>query len=255
MEWSDEGIIIGLKPHGESAVILEAMTAAHGRHIGLVRGGRSQRVAPLLQPGNTLQLTWRARLDDHLGTYQVEPLELRAAGLIGSGPALYGLNHLGGLLRLLPEREPHPGLHAAAGLILGVLDQPQLAAPLIIRFELQLLSELGFGVDLTACAATGTTADLAYVSPKSGRAVSASAGAPYRDRLLPLPGFLGGLAGEDEAGIAAGFRLTGFFLERHIYEPRGLPPPASRLAYIAAVNGLLASETGALSSRAASSRA
>jgi DNA repair protein RecO (recombination protein O) len=257
MEWSDEGIIIGLKPHGESAVILEAMTAAHGRHLGLVRGGRSQRMAPVLQPGNVVQLGWRARLDDHLGNYTVEALEMRAARFIGSAPALYGLNHLGALLRLLPEREPHPGLHAAVAVVTAHLDQPLIAAQLIIRFELQVLTELGFGLDLSACAATGQTGDLTFVSPKSGRAVSTLAAAPYRDRLLPLPSFLGGSGDAAPDDIARGFALTAYFLERNIYAPRGLPASQARASFVAAVEAIAndAPERDALSVRAASSRA
>ncbi len=210
MEWSDEGIIIGLKPHGESAVILEAMTAAHGRHLGLVRGGRSQRMAPVLQPGNVVQLGWRARLDDHLGNYTVEALEMRAARFIGSAPALYGLNHLGALLRAVAGARTASGLHAAVAVVTAHLDQPLIAAQLIIRFELQVLTELGFGLDLSACAATGQTGDLTFVSPKSGRAVSTLAAAPYRDRLLPLPSFLGG-SGDPLRRYRPGFCADGVF--------------------------------------------
>jgi len=185
MEWRDEGIVIGLRRHGESSSIVEAMTRAHGRHMGLVRGGRSPRLGAALQPGNSLGLVWRARLDEHLGAFRVEPLSLRAGRLLSSALALAGLGYLGALLRLLPERDPHEGLFDALGVIVDHLDDPSLAPALVARFEARILSESGYALDLEACAATGAREDLVYVSPKSGRAVSASAGAPWRDRLLP----------------------------------------------------------------------
>ena len=190
MEWRDEGIVIGLRRHGETSSIVEAMTRAHGRHMGLVRGGRSPRLGAALQPGNSLGLVWRARLDEHLGAFRVEPLSLRAGRLLSSALALAGLGYLGALLRLLPERDPHEGLFDALSVIVDHLDDPSLAPALVARFEARILSESGYALDLEACAATGAREDLVYVSPKSGRAVSASAGAPWRDRLLPLPAFL-----------------------------------------------------------------
>ena len=234
MEWTDEGTIIGLKGHGESAVILEVMTRHHGRHLGLVRGGRSQKALPVLQPGNSVALTWRARLDEHLGEYKVELLTSHAARLMAAPVALYGLATIAGLLRLLPERDPHPGLHEALAVLIGHLDEAELAPALIIRFELAMLSELGFGLDLARCAVTGSPDDLSHVSPKSGKAVSRAAAQPYLDRLLKLPAFLvEGQGGRrpSPADLLAGFALTGFFLRRHIYEPRGLgePPERARL--------------------------
>ncbi len=232
MEWTDSGIVLGARRHGESSVILELMTRRHGRHLGIVRGGRGKRLAAALQPGNTVRATWRARLEDHLGTYAIEPEEHRAAGLIGSAGALYGLGYLAALTRLLPERDPHEGLHEALDLIISRLDDLAVAAPLVVRYEAEILRALGFGLDLSACAATGGRSDLAYVSPKSGRAVSRAAGEPYRDRLLPLPAFLLDAAGEaGPNAVAAGFALTGFFLERHVFEPRGLALPAERAAF------------------------
>lgn len=234
MEWRDEGIIIGLRRHGEASLILEAMTRAHGRHMGLVRGGRSRRQAPLLQPGNAVELTWRARLDEHLGTYAVEVTQARAAGFLGSAAALYALDTVSAHLRLLPERDPHEPLYEALDVIIAHLDTPATACALIARFEVALLADLGFGLDLGACAATGGTQDLVYVSPKSGRAVSRSAGEPYRDRLLALPDFLkADAAGRGTASLADAFRLTGHFLERHVLQPRGLPMPESRAALLA----------------------
>lgn len=237
MQWSDDGLVIGARRHGESGVILELMTRAHGRHLGLVHGGRGKRLAAVLQPGNTVRATWRARVDDALGNYGVEPLEAASSRLIASRLALYGLAHLAGLLRLLPERDPHPALHEAAMVMIEHLDDAAVVPPLMVRFEVAILAELGFGLDLTACAATGATEDLAYVSPKSGRAVSQGAGTFYKDKLLALPGFLAG--GPDagfEAGseaVQAGFRLTGFFLQRHIWDVRGHAPPEERERFVA----------------------
>ena len=224
MEWRDEGIVIGVRRHGETSTILEAMTRGHGRHLGLVRGGRSPRLQSALQPGNSLGLVWRARLDEHLGAYAVEPLALRAGRLIASGLALSGIVYLGSLLRLLPERDPHESLFEALELIADRLDDPDLAPALVARFEAQVLAECGFALDLERCAATGVREDLIYVSPKSGRAVSAAAGAPYRERLLPLPGFLrpgAAASAPTSAEIADAFRLTGFFLLRDLFAPRG----------------------------------
>jgi DNA repair protein RecO (recombination protein O) len=237
LEWRDEGLVIGVKRHGETSAIVELLTKAHGRHLGLVRGGRSSRLQSLLQPGNSLGLVWRARLDEHLGSYAIEPLNLRAGRLIASGLALAGVSYLGALLRLLPERDPHESLHEALEIIADHLDLADVAPTLIARFELQMLAECGFQLDLERCAASGSREDLIYVSPKSGRAISATAGAPWRDRLLALPAFLriddaqtSPTAGE----LADAFRLTGFFLERDLFGPRGLPMPYARRAFLAA---------------------
>src|SRR2546428_5987121 len=156
MQWPDEGIVLGVKRHGEANAILELMTRGHGRHLGLVRGGFGSRLKPVLQPGNSVSAVWRARLDEHLGNYAVEGLLLRAANYFSVPHAIYGVIHLAALMRLLPERDPHLGLYNAFDEILGHLDDAALAAPMVVRFELQLLSELGFGLDLEKCAATGT---------------------------------------------------------------------------------------------------
>src|SRR5437868_1102385 len=167
MDWTDEGIVLGVRRHGEANAILEVMTRAHGRHLGLVRGGAGSRMRPVLQPGNAVRTTWRARLDEHLGHYLVEGLRLRAASLLGASHAVYGVTHLAALCRLLPERDPHPEVYDALAAVLDRMEDRAAVAVLIARFELQLLAELGFGLDLRRCAATGHTADLAYVSPKS----------------------------------------------------------------------------------------
>lgn len=240
MEWTGEAIILGTRKHGETDVILEVMTAERGRHLGLVRGGRSRRRQPTLQPGNEVQVTWRARLAEHLGVFAVDPIRSRAAELMTSSLGLHGVQHLAGLIRLLPERDPHARLYEAFRIVLDHLDRFDVAGPLIIRFELELLNELGFGLDLTRCAATGTRDDLAWVSPKSARAVSREAGEPYRDKLLPLPPFL--VEGQRQPGseityqdLIEGFRLTGFFLNRNVYEPRGIKTADLRPSLIAAL--------------------
>jgi DNA repair protein RecO (recombination protein O) len=236
MHWSDVGVVLGARRHGESSVILELMTREHGRSLGLVHGGRSRRLQAVIQAGNTVQAVWRARLEDHLGTFTVEPVALRSAALIGSPVALCGLALLGAHLRLLPERDPHRALYDAAMVLVEHLADRDLAPALMVRFEIALLAELGFGLDLSSCAATGATRDLTYVSPRTGRAVSAEAGEPYRHRLLGLPAFLRGASGPsgpDEADLVAGFTLTGHFLRVHLYEPRGLALPQERDRFIA----------------------
>jgi DNA repair protein RecO (recombination protein O) len=237
MEWRDDGIILGTRRHGETSVILEVMTPAHGRHLGLVRGGRSRRMQPVLQPGNRVELVWRARLDEHLGFFAVEPVDLKAARLMESAASVYGLQLMAAHLRLLPERDPHAGLYETLAVVLDHLDDPASAAELVVRFEIRILEELGFGLDLERCAATGTREDLVYVSPKSGRAVSRQAGEPWRDRMLALPPFLqrGSRLAADDVSLAEAFRLTGFFLTRHIYEPRGMEEPDARIGFLAAL--------------------
>ena len=241
MQWTDEGIVIGVKRHGETSVILELMTHERGRHLGLVRGGAGTRLRGVLQPGNLLRATWRARLDEHLGHYMVEGINLRAASFLAAAHAVHGVTHLSALCRLLAEREPHVRIHGALDEILGKIDDPRAAAILVARFELAFLAELGFGLDLAACAATGATADLVYVSPRSGRAVSGTAGEEYRDKLLRLPPFL---HADDEttpsaAELADAFALTGFFLERHAFAPRGLPMPPARGHFITSITRAL----------------
>ena len=222
MEWRDEGLIIGVRRHGEASTIVEALTRAHGRHLGLVRGGRSARLRATLQLGNTIGLVWRARLDEHLGSFAVEPLALRAGRLMGSGMALAGINYLAALVRVLPERDPHEAVVRG-----GERRSPRRSTMARSRRRSSPGSKrrswpsAGFSSILACCAATGVTDDLVYVSPKSGRAVSAEAGAPWRDRLLPLPPFLregAPLEAQPSADeIADGFRLTGFFLARDLF--------------------------------------
>jgi DNA repair protein RecO (recombination protein O) len=235
MQWTEPAIALATRRHGESGVILEAMTRGRGRHLGLVRGGRSRRLRPMLQPGNTLLVTWRARLDEHLGHFRVEPVSERAAALMASGRAAFAVQLLACHLRLLAEREPHPRLFDALHVMVDCLDDPILGAELMVRFELLLLDELGFGLDLERCAATGGREDLIYVSPKTGRAVSREAGLPYHNRLLRLPAFLLERRAHEAPGRTAldqGFRLAGHFLDRRVLGPRGLLLPVARDLYI-----------------------
>jgi DNA repair protein RecO (recombination protein O) len=249
MEWTDDGLVLGARRHGESSAILELLTREHGRHLGLVRGGAGSRMRPLLQPGNGVRAVWRARLDEHLGTYTVEGTRLRAANLLASSHAVYGVTHLATLARLLPERDPHEDIYGLLERTLDNFDDAGEAAVRLVRFELAMLAELGFGLDLESCAATGEIAELVYVSPKSGGAVTRSAGEPWRDRLLRLPPFLrrakddtGGATDQD---LLDGFKLTGLFLLRHVLEPRGQGHSDAREGFINAVMRRRARRLGA----------
>lgn len=239
MEWTDDGIVLGVRRHGESSAIVELLTRGHGRHLGLVRGGAGSRMRPVLQPGNGVRAVWRARLDEHLGTYAVEGLRLRAAGLLSSSHAVYGVTHLAALARLLPERDPHEDIYDMLERTLDDFDDAGGAAVHLVRFELAMLAELGFGLALDNCVATGETAELIYVSPKTGGAVSRVAGEPWRDRLLRLPAFLRQGEGRDngwsDQDLQDGFQLTGLFLLRHVLEPRGQGHSDAREGFINAV--------------------
>lgn len=233
MQWSDEGIILSVKPHGETAAVAEVFTRSHGRHLGLVHGGRSRKLRPVLQTGNHVDATWKARLAEQLGHISIELRKGYAAQAMDDPLALAGLSSLCALSRLLPERDPHPSLFEVALFVLGYLDEPDVWPALMVRWELVLLEELGFGLDLTSCAATGSNDQLIYVSPKSGRAVSASAGEEYKDRLLRLPGFLTkgrqGAATLDD--VVAGLELTAHFLETRVLIPRNETMPAARIRF------------------------
>lgn len=235
MEWSDDGIIIGFRRHGEGHAVIELMTREHGRHLGLVLGGSSRRQLPSLQPGNSVRASWYARLDEHLGNYRLETVLTRTDRMMLSPCASFGLQSLAALLRLLPERDAHPGLYTLIEHIADHLDTDDAAA-LLARFELQMLTELGVGLDLSSCAVTGRQTELVYVSPKTGRAVSREAGREWQDRLLALPSFLHedgeGVSPDD---IAAAFTLTGYFLTRYVMEPREIALPEARAAFLAAI--------------------
>ena len=234
MQWTDEGIVVGVRRHGETSVIVDLLTAGHGRHLGFVQGGRSRRLRPCLQPGNTVQAVWRSRIEEQLGAFAIEPVTLRAAAVMDSAVTLNAVNHLCALARLLPEREPHESIYRQLDLILQHVADRRGTPAAIVRFELSVLTDLGFGLDLERCAATGSRDDLVYVSPRTGRAVSRQAGEPYRDRLLPLPPFLLDDAADEvgEADVLAGFRLAEHFLLRDIFDPRYQAMPAARAAYV-----------------------
>lgn len=233
MEWREEGVLLSVRLHGESAAIIEVFTAAHGRHSGVVRGGASRRMAPILQPGAQLDLTWRARLDDHLGSFTVEPLRARS-DLLADRRALAALNAVCALLhRALPERDPHEALYVATQGLLDAMQPGEEGWPgLYLGWELALLEEIGFGLDLSRCAVTGATTDLAYVSPRTGRAVSRAGAGAWADRLLPLPGLLRGQPDEGGGGLAQGLAVTGHFLARELPQGRdgaALPEARARL--------------------------
>ncbi|WP_421865900.1 DNA repair protein RecO [Parvibaculum sp.] len=233
MDWRDEGIVLSARAHGETGAILELFTREQGRHLGLVHGGAGRRMRSVLQPGNKLAAHWRARLSEHLGTYQVE-LVRPLAGLLMDDPlALLGLSAASAVCGIVPEREGHPALFDGYEVLLETMQDEDVWPAIFVRWELGLLQELGFGLDLTQCAATGVREDLIYVSPKSGGAVSQAAGEPYKDRLFRLPPFLiGARAGTaTNEDVAEGLRLTGHFLERHLFaaHERHLPDARIRL--------------------------
>ena len=227
MDFTDEGILLSAKPLGEANTVAELLTAHHGRHLGLVRGGRSRKMRPLMQLGNRLSVTWRARLADHLGGFNVEMIEPHAARALDDQAALAAIGSLTALAKHLPERDPHPQLYHGALEVLGALDDESVWPALLVRWEMMLLQDLGFGLDLSECAVTGTDADLIYVSPKSGRAVSRDAGKPYCDRLLRLPQFLISDAEASRQDVSDAFRLTGHFLRMHVWDTRQIDPPST----------------------------
>lgn len=234
MDWRDTGILLSTKKHGETSLILDVFTPEHGRHAGVLRGGTSRKLAPHLQPGAQLDLAWRARLEDHIGSYTAEPQRSRAAAALGDRVALAGLNAVTALLAFcLPEREPHPALYQRSEALLDLLDRPDLWPLAYLQWELTLLEEMGFGLDLASCAVTGATEGLAFVSPKSGRAVTATAAGDWADRLLPLPPILLGQGAADDTDILDALATTGFFMENRLApDLRDRPLPAARTAFV-----------------------
>ena len=235
MEWSETGIVLSARRHGENAAVVSLLTEHHGRHAGLVQGARGRRGRGLYQPGNELAARWQARLAEHLGRYTCELVRARASLLLDDPPRLAALAAVCALTEAtLPERQPYPQVYGATGHLLDALEASENWAETLVRWELALLGELGFGLDLSACAATGAVEGLVYVSPRSGRAVSGEAGAPYAEKLLPLPPFL--TRPDDDAAsaadIVAGLRLTGWFLEKHVFAGQGGRMPAARERFI-----------------------
>lgn len=234
MDWRDTGILLSARRHGESSAILDVFTPSRGRHMGVMRGGGSRRLAPALQPGAQLDLAWRARLDDQMGNFSAEPQRSRAAIAMADPLALAGLQAVCALLGFcLPEREPHPGLYARTEALLDLLGQPELWPLAYLRWELALLEEMGFGLDLAACAVTGATEGLAYVSPRSGRAVSRQGAGDWASRLLPLPPVLRGEGAAPDAEIVTALGTTGHFLDHHMARDlRDRPLPAARALFV-----------------------
>ena len=237
IEWRDEAALLAVRPFGETSVIVEVFSEEHGRDSGVVRGGTSRKMAPILQPGAQLSVTWKARLDSHLGSFTVEPLRSRSAAAMGDRLALAGLNAVCSLLSMvLPERESHAPLYHRTVSLLDLLGQGDVWPLAYLRWEQALLEEMGFGLDLTRCAATGTTEGLAYVSPKTGRAVSEAGAGEWADRLLPLPPVLAGTGEAGNAEVVRALGTTGYFIEHRLIRSLGdKDVPAARQRLIDAI--------------------
>ncbi|MEM9764580.1 MAG: DNA repair protein RecO [Pseudomonadota bacterium] len=232
MDWRDEGILLSVTDHGESSAIIDVLTCSRGRHPGLVRGGQGSKLSATLQPGTELALEWRARLEEHLGNYRVEPIKARAAQLMEDRAALAAFGAMSALIiAFVPERQPDYELYEAShDLLVDLAERPRDWPGTYVRWEATFLGLMGFGVDLSACAATGKRRDLAYVSPRTGRAVSREAGGPFADKLLPLPSFLAGEGVVTMAGVRSGMQMTGWFLENRLSPAleRDAPLPEAR---------------------------
>jgi DNA repair protein RecO (recombination protein O) len=217
MEWHDEGIVLSARPHGENAAVVTLLTASHGRHAGLVPGGQGRTAKPMLQPGNRVQAQWRARVIDQLGTYTLDLLGAQAALWLDAPEIIATIASACAVTEAsLPERQPMPGVYAGLATLFALQDA-DLWAPVYIKYEMNLLQALGYGLDLTQCAVGGEAENLAYISPRTGRAVSREAGMPYHDKLFPLPAFLLGLGEWQAEHIVQGLEMTGHFLSRHVF--------------------------------------
>ena len=234
MEWTGEGYVLSVKKHGETSAIIDVLTRDHGRHAGLVRGGAGKRLRPVLQPGNKIQVEWQARLSEHLGTFRVEALSARAAEVMEDRVMLSALNAMTSMAKeTLPEREVHARVFDGFEVLLNNLDDPEIWPVLYVQWEAGLLQALGYGLDLSACAATGSNDQLTHVSPRSGRAVSASAAEPYLDKLYALPQFMMGQPFASPDDIANGLALTGYFLETRLQWGVNRTLPEARTQMIA----------------------
>lgn len=233
MEWRDEGALLSVRKHGEGSAIIEVFTAHHGRHAGLVRGGASRKMAPILQPGAQLSLSWKARLEDHLGSFTIDPIKSRAVAIMSARETLAAMGAITALASALPERDPHPQFYARTLELLDALGESPDWPARYALWENALLADMGYGMDLSECAVTGALQDLAYVSPKSGRAVSRQGAGEWVDRLLPLPRFLRLDSPEaTPTEVTEALTTTGHFLETSLMPALGrrdLPEARSRL--------------------------
>ena len=231
MEFEDDAFVLSARAHGEAGAIVEFLTARHGRHAAHVAGGASRKMKPFLQAGARVSLRYRARISEQLGSATLEPVGEGPSALFDDPLALAGIAAAAAIAAgALPEREPHPGAFLAFESLSGAFASPDIWPAVFVRFEAGLLAELGFGLDLSKCAATGATDDLIYVSPKTGRAVCRAAGEPYHERMLALPPFLLSAQGRLSPGdIGAGLALTAHFLEAFIFGPMNRPLPPARL--------------------------
>ena len=244
MHWRDKAMLLAARKHGENKAILEVFTSRNGLHSGILPGGTSRKLAPLLQPGAQLDVEWRARLDEHMGTFRVEPVRSRASALLADRIALAALSSACSLIsRTLPEREPNPALYEATVSMLDGIraDRNWLAA--YLQWELNLLKEIGFALDFSTCAATGAVENLRYVSPRTGRAVSAIGAGKWVDRLLPLPLCFRDGVFRSYSEISDGLRTTGHFLEKCLCARKHGPTvPAARTRFASAVADAAAKE-------------
>ncbi len=233
MDWQEEAIVLGGRRFGESGLIVSLFTRGQGRHKGLLRGGTGRRLRGVVQPGARVDAHWRGRLADHLGTLRIEPIQATGAVTLADPLRLAGVASFCAIIDAsLPEREPLPRLFDDSIALLGAIESDPGWPTRYIAWEVELLADLGFGLDLRCCAVSGRADDLTHVSPRTGRAVTAEVAEPYADRLLVVPPFLVHGGGYQWDDIAAGLRLTGHFLERHVFAEVGAPMPAARAAFV-----------------------
>jgi DNA repair protein RecO (recombination protein O) len=242
-EWNDTGLILSVRPHAETAAIVNILTAEHGRQAGLVRGGQSRKMKGLLQPGNLVDVSWRARLEEHLGTMSFDLIKPYASNVLDDAFRLAGLSSVCSIMEAtLPEREPAPGVYDATDLVVRMISDTDLDNHWLagyVRWEIGMLSLAGYGLGLERCGVTGQTEGLVYVSPRTGVAVTAAGAGEHAPRLLRLPSFLGGESTKTlEEDLLDGIELTGHFLETKVFgfQHKPLPPARARLIEIARKN-------------------
>ena len=242
MEWTSDGIVLSVKKHGETSAIIDVLTPDHGRHLGLVRGGVGRRMRPVLQPGNVINVTWRARLSEHLGYMTAELTNARFAQIMDDRKALTALNAICAVAKaIMPEREIHKDVYDATSVLISHLHNDNIWPALYVRWEAGLLSAMGYGLDLSVCAASGVTENLTHVSPRSGRAVCYREAEPYLDKMFILPQFLRrqgeGWMPSTPEDITAGLHLTGEFLRTRILWPANKDLPEARERMVGMISG------------------